>query len=383
MIDAQHINAGSLKVLFGHNDMDQQPLEWEPTNTAKFMNTNTGIIGTMGTGKTQFTKSIITQLYRNKADNVNSASIGMLIFDYKSDYVDEKFSNATNAKKYKLFKLPYNPLSLYGDTPMLPIHTAAGFSETMSRAYGLGKKQQLRLENLILESYNAAGIYAEDPSTWSRPAPTINDVWELFLDQEKVEEDSLYAALSKLARFKIFESESEKMTSLYELVDGITVIELAGYPSEIQNLVVALTLDLFFAQMQKKGKPEVRGDFRQITKMILVDEADNFMSQNFPSLRKILKEGREYGVGVILSTQDITHFQTGENDYSSYILTWVIHRVAKIKPQDIKAMFSVNDKAEQDRLMDTIQKLDKHYSLYIDGAKNIVKMRDRAFWELI
>ncbi|MCA3899025.1 DNA phosphorothioation-dependent restriction protein DptH [Vibrio vulnificus] len=376
-------SSDNLHVLFGHNATTNAPLNWEPTNTAKFMNTNTGIIGTMGTGKTQFTKSVITQLYRNQAENVNSAPIGMLIFDYKSDYVDDKFIDATHAKKYKLFKLPYNPLSLYGDTPMLPIHTAAGFSETMSRAYGLGKKQQLRLENLILEAYAAAGIHPEDPTTWSRPAPTIDDVWALFLEQEKVEEDSLYAALSKLARFKIFESEPEKMTSLYELVDGITVVELAGYPSEIQNLVVALTLDLFYSQMQKKGKPDVVGDFRQITKMILVDEADNFMSQNFPSLRKILKEGREYGVGVILSTQDITHFQTGENDYSSYVLTWVIHRVAKIRPQELKAMFGVNDKNEQERLMETINKLDKHYSLYIDGAKKIVKMRDRAFWELL
>ncbi|EPO4993449.1 DNA phosphorothioation-dependent restriction protein DptH [Vibrio fluvialis] len=375
-------STNNLHVLFGHDALTNAPLNWEPTNTAKFMNTNTGIIGTMGTGKTQFTKSVIAQLYRNQADNVNSVAIGMLIFDYKSDYVDDKFIDATHAKKYKLFKLPYNPLSLYGDTPMLPIHTAAGFSETMSRAYGLGKKQQLRLENLILESYTAAGIHPEDPSTWSRPAPTIDDVWALFLEQEKVEEDSLYAALSKLARFKIFESEPEKMTSLYELVDGITVVELAGYPSEIQNLVVALTLDLFYSQMQKKGKPDVVGDFRQITKMILVDEADNFMSQNFPSLRKILKEGREYGVGVILSTQDITHFQTGENDYSSYVLTWVIHRVAKIRPQELKAMFGVNDKNDQERLMETINKLDKHYSLYIDGAKQIQKMRDKAFWEL-
>ena len=266
---------------------------------------------------------------------------------------------------------------------MLPIHTAAGFSETMAKAYGLGKKQQLQLENLILESYTASGIHPEEPSTWGRPAPTIEDVWARFLDQEKVEEDLLYAALSKLARFKIFESEPEKMTSLYELVDGITVIELAGYPPQIQNLVVALTLDLFYSQMQRRGKPEVNGDFRQITKMILVDEADNFMSQNFPSLRKILKEGREYGVGVILSTQDITHFQTGDNDYSSYVLTWVIHRVAKIRPQELKAMFGVNDKNEQERLMETINKLDKHYSLYIDGAKQIQKMRDKAFWELL
>lgn len=372
----------NLNVLFGHNALTQAPLNWEPTNTAKFMNTNTGIIGTMGTGKTQFTKSVITQLYRNRADNVNGAPIGMLVFDYKSDYVDDKFQQATAGKKFNLHKLPYNPLSLFGDTPMLPVHTARGFSETMGKAFGLGQKQQLRLRKLVGEAYELAGIRKADPSTWTKPAPTISQVWDLFIETDP-DEDSLYAALESLYELEIFEDDNTKCISLYDLVEGITVVELAGYPSEIQNLVVALTLDLFYSQMQKKGKPEVQGDFRQITKMILVDEADNFMSQNFPSLRKILKEGREYGVGVILSTQDITHFQTGENDYSSYVLTWVIHRVAKIRPQELKAMFGVNEKAEQEKLMETINKLEKHYSLYIDGAKKIVKMRDRAFWELL
>lgn len=371
-----------LRVLFGNDALRQTPLYWEPTNTAKFMNTNTGIIGTMGTGKTQFTKSLVTQLMHNQSCNVDGKPIGLLIFDYKSDYVDEDFLDATGAKKYKLFKLPYNPLSLFGDTPMLPIHTAGGLSETMAKAYGLGHKQQLKLENLILECYEAAGISPEDPTTWSRTAPTIEDVWQRFLDQEKVEEDSLYAALSKLARYKIFETIPEKMTSLYELIDGVTVIELAGYPPEVQNLVVALTLDLFYAQMQKRGKPVVRGDYRQLTKMILVDEADNFMRQDFSSLRKILKEGREYGVGAILSTQEITHFKTGENNYASYILTWVIHRVSEIRNADIKAVFNVDDKGEQESLMGQIRQLEKHFSLYVDGDKRVKKMRDKAFWEL-
>ena len=373
----------TLKVLIGHNVQNEQPILWEPTNTAKFMNTNSGIIGTMGTGKTQCTKSVVTQLYRNQHNNVDGKPIGILIFDYKSDYVDDKFIEATNAKKFKLFKLPYNPLSLFGDTPMLPIHTAAGFSETMSKAYGLGKKQQLKLENLILEAYELAGIKPEDPSTWKRPAPTIENIWDLFLEQDKVEEDSLYAALSKLARFKIFETDPDKMMSLYELIDGITVIELAGYPGEVQNLIVALTLDLFYSQMQKRGKPEVQGDFRQVSKLILVDEADNFMSQNFSSLRRILKEGREYGVGVILSTQDITHFKTSDNDYSAYILSWIVHRVGQIKNQDIKSIFNKNDKADQEKLMKTIRGLDKHYSLYVDGDKKVQKIKDKAFWELL
>lgn len=372
-----------LRILFGHEALLKTPLYWEPTNTARFMNTNTGIIGTMGTGKTQFTKSLITQLMRQQESNVNSAAIGLLIFDYKSDYVDEEFSEANQSKRLRLHRLPYNPLSLYGDMPMLPVHTATGFAETLAKAFGLGPKQQLRLRKLILDAYELAGISKSDKSTWSRPAPTLAQVWDLYLEQEKVEEDSLYAALDSLATYEIFETMPESVSSLYELLDGVTVIELAGYSPQIQNLVVALTLDLFYSQMQKRGKPMVDGDYRQITKMILVDEADNFMSQDFPSLRKILKEGREYGVGVILSTQDLSHFKTGENNYGSYILTWVVHRVAEIKNADIKAIFNKDDKGEQEQLMETIRKLDKHFSLYIDGDKKLSMMRDKPFWELL
>ncbi|WP_340620830.1 DNA phosphorothioation-dependent restriction protein DptH [Xenorhabdus siamensis] len=372
-----------LQVLFGHESLRQIPLYWEPTNTAKFMNTNTGIIGTPGTGKTQFTKSLVTQLVRNQNNNVNRKPIGLLIFDYKPDYADdEAFLVATEAKQYQLSLLPYNPLSLFGDMPMLPRHTAIAFSETMGRAYNLGVKQRLKLVTLIMECYEAAGILPEDNTTWNLVAPTIEDIWQHYLSQERVEEDSLYAALYNLTGFKIFETDTNKMVSLYDLIDGITIIKLSGYSEEIQNLVVALTLDLFYVQMQKCGKPVIQGDYRQITKMILVDEADNFMRHNFSSLRKILKEGREYGVGVILSTQEFTHFKTNENNYSPYILTWVVHRVSEIKNSDIKVLFNIDDKSEQESLMEQIRCLEKHFSLYIDGNKKIQKMRDKAFWEL-
>eukprot|EP01137_Pigoraptor_chileana_P006927 Opistho-2@3420 len=75
-----------LKIIFGNRVNDQKPIEWYPTSTDKVMHTNTGIIGTMGTGKTQFTKSLITQMYKNTENNVEGKKIGILIFDYKGDY---------------------------------------------------------------------------------------------------------------------------------------------------------------------------------------------------------------------------------------------------------------------------------------------------------
>jgi len=304
------------------------------------------------------------------------------ILDYKADYVKPDFVKATNAKVLNLHRLPFNPLALFGDKPMLPMHTASQFRATISQAFSLGAKQQQRINSLVIECYEARGILKTNQSTWSLPGPTLHDVWLAYNAQEKVEEDSLYAALAELANFEIFEPDTAKSNSLYDLINGVTVINLSGYDQVIQNLVVALTLDLFYAQMHQKGSSKIDDPYRQLTKFVLVDEADNFMKQEFPGLRKLLKEGREFGVGTILSTQELTHFKTANNDYSSYILSWIIHRVPSIKAQDIKTLFNTTGKDDVDSLLKSIQALDKHQSLYVDGEKHLTKIQDLAFWQL-
>jgi DNA phosphorothioation-dependent restriction protein DptH len=242
--------------------------------------------------------------------------------------------------------------------------------------------QQSNLTRIILEAYERRGISKNGKETWIKPAPTIQDIWDVFVNEEKMAFDSLYAALEKLINFEVFEPNPEKTVSLYDLVDGITVINLSGYDSDIQSLIVAITLDIFYTQMHIKGSSKHSGDFRQITKMILVDEADNFMSQDFESLKKILKEGREFGVGTILSTQQLTHFKTSEDNYANYIQTWIVHQVSNIKAQDISSIFNISNKTDSEGLMEQIRKLEKHFSVYVDGNKNRIKMRDLAFWEL-
>lgn len=374
--------AGPMCIKFGQHSHIKEDILWYPTDTTKTLNTNTGIIGTMGTGKTQFTKSLIAQMMQNAYNNVYSLPIGILIFDYKGDYIKADFTEPTGAKVLEPYHLPYNPLALFGDRALLPVHTTNLFKTTLAKAFGLGMVQQSNLNRIILEAYEYRGISKGDKSTWIKPAPTIQDIWNIYSSEEKITYDSLYAALDKLTTFEVFEPKPEKTISLYDLIDGIIVINLSGYDPEIQNLIVAITLDIFYTQMHIKGSSKLEGDFRQITKMILVDEADNFMSQNFENLRKILKEGREFGVGTILSTQQLTHFKTSDDNYANYIQSWVIHQVSNIKAQDITSIFNISNKSEAEELMEQIRKLEKHFSVYVDGNKAMTKMRDLAFWEL-
>ena len=379
----------NMQILFGVNEKNNKEVYWYPNDTDKVFHTNTGIIGTMGTGKTQFTKSMITQIYRESKYNVDGKKVGILIFDYKGDYNKSKtdFVESTNANVYELYHLPFNPLSVIkakNSKPMLPLHTANSLKVTLAKAFGLGIKQETLLRDLIMEAYEKRGIIKNKPDTWDNPAPTLKDVYDIYVNREDLKEDSLYAAFSNLIDFEIFEPDPLETKSLFELIDGVTVIDLSGYDPDIQNLVVAITLDLFYSQMQAYGHSGVKGSLRQLNKMILVDEADNFLSKDFETLKKILKEGREFGVGTILSTQLLSHFSTGENKYSDYILTWVVHNVAEINPKDAKYIFNAQAKSDQEVICNKIKGLSKHYSLVKMGdSDRPIFMRDRAFWELV
>lgn len=379
----------SMEILFGTDIVTGQKLLWRPNDTNQVFHTNTGIIGTMGTGKTQFTKSVITQLYRDQAHNFGGTPLGILIFDYKGDYNESKedFVKATNAKIFKPYHLPFNPLALTKSRvfkPLLPIHTANAFKDTLAKVYGLGAKQQNTLFSCITKAYAAKGIDAGNPSTWENSAPTFDMVYKIYANDEDIKKnDSLAAAMDKLYQFQVFESDPSKTESLFSALNGVVVIDLSGYDSDIQSLIVAITLDLFYVQMQAAGSSKMDQQYRQLTKLILVDEADNFMSEGFPSLKKILKEGREFGVGTILSTQFLKHFGSSDDDYAKYILTWVVHNVADLKTSDVEFVFKTESKsAETQNLFNDIKGLQKHHSIVKIGTSKPQYIEDKAFWEL-
>lgn len=49
------------------------------------------------------------------------------------------------------------------------------------------------------------------------------------------------------------------------MLDGVTVLDLSGYDSRIQNLTVAITLELFCSQMLGSGSSRSNAKYRQLT----------------------------------------------------------------------------------------------------------------------
>lgn len=382
---------GNEKVKASDDDEEEsKPLVWYPNDTIKVFHTNTGIIGTMGTGKTQFTKSLITQLYRQQKNNFNGNPLGILIFDYKGDYNNTKkdFVEATNAKVLKLHRLPFNPLSIFETKeykPLLPVHTANTFKDTLARAFRLGPKQQTVLYTCMMQAYEKMGIFPNEPETWQRSAPTFEMVYDIYDKNESVvKNDSLAAVMQKINAFQLFEPKPYSTASLFDILDGVVVIDLSGYDPDLQSLIVAITLDQFYSQMHAAGSSATDGTLRQLTKFILVDEADNFMKEEFPSLKKIMKEGREFGVGTILSTQFLDHFVAGEDNYSKYILTWIVHNVADLKKNDVEFVFKTKANSEEtNAIYQNIKGLDRFNSAVKIGNESVRYIKEKPFFELV
>lgn len=378
----QENTSHSIKIQVGHSLSGHREVVYEPNNTKMVSHPNMGIIGTMGTGKTQFARSVIAQFSKESIHNVGGKPVGMLVFDYKGDYKDKEFLDAVDGTCYK-FNYPFNPLKLVVNDEVegmnLPAITADRIADSFAKAYGLGLKQQSNIKQVIIDTYKDAGI-TKEPGSWEKPVPTMEQVIEKYFDTYDAN-DKAFALFDKLRDYTIFTTDNSNCVSLFEWLNSIRVIDLTLYPDDTKKVIVSLILDLFYAEMRQLGGSKQENGFRELRAMIMVDEAHQFLKKDFNSFRSIISEGRMFGVGMILSTQNVSDFKTSKEDYSQFILSWVIHHVNSISKAELANIFgSINPNI--DRYMDFINKAKLFESVCKIGA-HVDGIRDLPFFELI
>lgn len=365
----------------GEHKYTHAPIYFEPNNTSVVSHPNMGIIGTMGTGKTQFARSIIAQFSRESDHNVNKTPIGMLVFDYKGDYIDQEFLTAVNGESFS-DSLPFNPLTLVVNDKVkklnLPSITADRIADSLQKAFNLGNVQRNIIKEVIVETYADAGIY-KDSSTWNNPVPTMSRVVEKYFETHDAK-DTLYGIFGTLRDYPMFTEKTSECVSLFEWLDGVKVIDLTLFEDSVKRLIVSLILDLFYAEMKQWGGSGQTNGFRELRAMILVDEAHQFLKMKFDALRKIISEGRMFGVGMILSTQNLSDFKSDE-DYSQFIMSWVIHHVNNVTKNELANIFGASNTNIE------------NYIKYISNAQifeslckighDVYQMKDLPFFQLV
>lgn len=338
-----------------------------PGNT-KLTQLNVGIVGNLGTGKTQLTKSIVYQVVRSQQSNFNRKPF-FLIFDYKKDYTDPEFTEALGVKVIKPRKMPINIFdtsTVISESPAWLERSNFLFDVLEKIFSGLGPVQKEHLKESVKRAYNASKLS-------NRSDPILADV---FAEYRQVvnKPDAVYSILSDMVDLELFEDDTKKIQPFADYLDGVVVVDLAalGQNDNAKNILVVLFLNLFYENMLNLVKhPFIGSDpqLRTINGFLLVDEADNIMRYQFPVLEKVLLQGREFGVGVLLASQYLSHFKPdAHTNYKEPLLTWFIHQIPEVTVNELKSIgLTEVDVSTTSR----IKKLDPHECLYksldVDG----------------
>lgn len=339
---------------------------------------NIGVVGDLGTGKTQLLKSLITQITSSGPENRGHPP-RFLIFDYKRDYSSDDFVAATGARVVRPHRIPLNLFDTRtsGDVAAPWFDRFRFFADVLGKIYsGIGTVQRDKLKRAVKEAYDAAA-----PGV----PPTLREVHNAYHEIVEGRPDSPMSIIGDMLDMEIFEEDQSKTVPFDTFLDGVVVISLdaLGQDDHSKNLLVAVMLNMFYENMLKTPKrPFVGHDpqLRAIDSYLLVDEADNIMRYEFDVLRKLLLQGREFGTGVILASQYLRHFKAGGTDYREPLLTWFVHKVPNVTPSELSALGLTATAAD---MAERVKSLGNHQCLYKSFDSPGEFIRGYPFYQLM
>ena len=256
----------------------------------KLNNPHISITGETGTGKTQATKAILSELL--------PLGIPALILDFKDDYAKPDYASVEGLTVHDaaLGALPFNPMvppidKMTGHVnPTTHLHELAN---TLQRIYGLGDQQAFALREAMKETYAISGVgpkpFVPEPSQQYLPFEAIKDV----LEREK--STTLLGRLSPVFDLGVF-SEGDAALTLSDLLETPTVIRLSQLPGDqVKNAVAEFFLMAMHSYLMRREQPHA------LQQVLVLDEAWRLVASRF--LKPLMLEGRAFGLGVIVATQ--------------------------------------------------------------------------------
>lgn len=257
----------------------------------KLPNPHISITGETGSGKTQATKAIVSEL--------GSQGLPALILDFKDDYSDESFVDVEGFRLYdaSFNPMPFNPLTPPVDRRQDLINPSAHIyqvSDIIKRIYGLGDQQAFRLREAIKRAYEGAGISLRPaPLDPGKPFPPFAVVQDELADEKANE--PLLGRLSPIFDLGLFATDAEA-ANFEEFLDASAVIRLGQLPSdEVKNSVAEFFLMALHNYLLRQTQTHTLG------RLLVLDEAWRVVDS--PFLIPLMREGRAFGLGVVIASQ--------------------------------------------------------------------------------
>jgi DNA phosphorothioation-dependent restriction protein DptH len=299
----------NVKILIG-TDMDSgQPRYWSPTPRSGTPNPHLLIVGESGSGKTYASQCICAELAHQ--------GIPAIVFDFGQgfalDTTPKEFAEAAQPIEIRGGQdgININPLQIFPGDIHGPVNVAQRIADTFARVYpAIGIQQHAALRDAVLQAFADVGINPETKSTWASPPPRFADL-KLALDtlaEDKRSSARKFAAavashISAVFLFNTFRAAGLDLNWEKILGSGSKtyIIQLKGLESSLEQVVTELLVWNLVGYIESLGPGALRA-------VVLLDEAHRLSFSTNSPVEKLLREGRKFGLGVILASQQPDDF---------------------------------------------------------------------------
>jgi DNA phosphorothioation-dependent restriction protein DptH len=270
----------------------------------KLANRHMLIFGASGSGKTYGIQCLLAEMAR--------AHLHSLIVDYTDGFlpnqVEETFNNVVGLKNSYVYtdKLPLNPFQPQKKTidpsrPAVserPFDVATRVASIFTSVFSsMGDQQTAVLIRILEAGINQAGGFS------------LDDVHALLLEEGTQAALSLASKLDPFIRTQPFREGSD--STWKELLSSadhwVNVLQLTGLARDIQKLVTEFALWNLYDYACNTGNKN-----RPIP--LVLDEIQNLDHRSDSPIDKMLREGRKFGLSLILATQTTSQFDQEQRD---------------------------------------------------------------------
>jgi hypothetical protein len=306
-----NVRESRISIPIGTDKMSNDVLYWSPTPDSGTPNPHLLVVGESGSGKTYATQCVCTELVRR--------DIPTIVFDFGQGFAlssaPEEFQEFGNPVEINVGRdgININPLQIFPSDIHGPVNVAQRIADTFSRVYPtIGIQQHAVLRDAILETFANVGIEPKTKKSWSTSLPRFADL-KLTLDamaQDKRNPVRKYAAavashISTVFIFNTFRATGLDLSWEKILSKGAHtyIVQLKGLESLLERVVTELLLWNLLGYIESMGPSDLRC-------MILLDEAHRLSFAPNSPVEKLLREGRKFGVGIVLASQQPEDFSS-------------------------------------------------------------------------
>jgi len=298
-------------VLIGNDAESSQPVYWNPDPSDGAANPHVLVLGESGFGKTYAICCLLTELAQR--------GITSIVFDYA-----QGFSLENAPPEFITFARPVeldaardginiNPLQAYPFDLHGPVSVAQRVADTFRRVYpGIGIQQHAILREAVLDVLTPStrtSKRAERHLDAPPPFRALQQRLESYADDPTHPNRKLAATaashISTVFVFDTFRSNGQSLawSDMLRSCGRAFVIRLRGLEHSLEKAVTEFLLWNFIGFVESLGPGPLRC-------FVVLDEAHKLSFDTGSPAEKLLREGRKFGLGVILASQQPEDFSS-------------------------------------------------------------------------